>query len=459
MRSARSPKLLEAVVAYLDDGNAWAAERLAREPGWVLDAALANAGDTGGVFAARPSASGREIAGLRLGKKTEQLYAECERLHRQLDRYAYGPPPVRFTEEDVDRARAAGVLIEFDSGRPIIVDRSLYRELVKAAIKRTHSELESKAAAAAEHKKTQRTAGSRRIRSRSPSASATQLRELADQAHGANADLGTAHPAPGRVDPADLTVARFFVYALLGADHDRSPYTQTGERIARLAAHGVAGHRGAAQRRDQDPQGRKPRPPAVRLRRPAGPAGRDPLAVEFIDGAKTAGELYGGALVVIVAAEQHASRLVVPASQRMPATGARTRTMPPRRCASSPARTCPPRSRSSSRPSSAPTPLRAGRDRRPPQAGRRPRRARARLTAPARWPPPPGSARAPGRTHNQGADHGPTTSQRRREGRTPPRIASASSTPPGAAEQRRLEALDRVRATTASPATASETSG
>jgi hypothetical protein len=50
---------------------------------------------------------------------------------------------------------------------------------------------------------------------------------------------------------------------------------------------------------------------------------RDPQAAlawlwQFIDGAKTAGELYGRALVVI-AAEQHA-RLVVPSSQRMPAT-------------------------------------------------------------------------------------------------------------------------------------------
>jgi hypothetical protein len=39
----------------------------------------------------------------------------------------------------------------------------------------------------------------------------------------------------------------------------------------------------------------------------------------FVDGAKTAGELYGRALMVI-AAEQHATRLVVPSSQRMPAT-------------------------------------------------------------------------------------------------------------------------------------------
>jgi hypothetical protein len=51
---------------------------------------------------------------------------------------------------------------------------------------------------------------------------------------------------------------------------------------------------------------------------------RDPQAAvawlwKFIDGAKTAGELYGRALVVI-AAEQYATRLVVPASQRMPAS-------------------------------------------------------------------------------------------------------------------------------------------
>jgi hypothetical protein len=50
---------------------------------------------------------------------------------------------------------------------------------------------------------------------------------------------------------------------------------------------------------------------------------RDPQAAlawlwKFIDGASSAGELYGRALVVI-AAEQHAARLVVPSSQRMPA--------------------------------------------------------------------------------------------------------------------------------------------
>ncbi|MFP5379956.1 MAG: ParB/RepB/Spo0J family partition protein, partial [Vicinamibacteria bacterium] len=57
-----APDLLDAVVAYLDDGNAWAAERLTREPGWVLDAALSH-GANGNAFAAYlHSASAHEIA-------------------------------------------------------------------------------------------------------------------------------------------------------------------------------------------------------------------------------------------------------------------------------------------------------------------------------------------------------------------------------------------------------------
>jgi hypothetical protein len=128
-----APDLLNAVVAYLDDDNAWAAERLTREPGWVLDAALTHSGN-GQVFAAYlHTAASHEIAELRLGKKTEELYADATKLHKQLDRHAYGPPAVRSTDEDVDQARAAGVLIEFERGRPIIVDRPLYRELVKGA--------------------------------------------------------------------------------------------------------------------------------------------------------------------------------------------------------------------------------------------------------------------------------------------------------------------------------------
>jgi hypothetical protein len=64
-----APDLLEAVIAYLDDGDAWAAERLMREPGWVLDAALTHAGK-GKVFAAYlHSASAHEIAELRWARR------------------------------------------------------------------------------------------------------------------------------------------------------------------------------------------------------------------------------------------------------------------------------------------------------------------------------------------------------------------------------------------------------
>jgi hypothetical protein len=112
------------------------------------------------------------------------------------------------------------VLIEFDGpGRPIIVDRPLYRELVKTAIKRTHDDLEAKAAAVAKDKKAKRSA-------KQPADPVTvakrerdaQLRELTDQAHGANLDLGHAliHNLPA-VDPTDINVARFFV--LCGRPH------------------------------------------------------------------------------------------------------------------------------------------------------------------------------------------------------------------------------------------------
>ena len=317
-----APELLDAVIAYLDDGNAWAAERLAREPGWVLDAALSHAGDSKVFAAYLHSAGAPEIAELRLGKKVEQLYADAEKLHKQLDRYAYDPPPVRFTDEDVDRARAAGVLIEFERGRPIIVDRPLYRELVKSAIKRTHDDMHAKAQAVTKDKQAKRSATTPAdpitVAKRERDA---QLRELADQAHGANTDLGHAlvHKL-ATVDPTDIHVARFFVYALLGADYDRSPYTQAGERVARIAAGGI---RLVVEELRSDVTKTRKDGTRGRLRYDYGDY-RDPQAAvawlwKFIDGAKTAGELYGRALVVI-AAEQHATRLVVPASQRMPAT-------------------------------------------------------------------------------------------------------------------------------------------
>jgi hypothetical protein len=218
---AVAPALLDTLIAYLDDDNAWAAERLTREPGWVLGQALRETKTK--VFAAYLNNAGsHEIAELRLGKKTEALYAQAENLHRQLDRYAYGPSTVRFADADVDQARAAGALIELDRAAPIIVDRVLYRELVKTAIARTVTELEAKVAAAAEDKKTTRTDRAN-PRPADPLQRASrerdrQLRELADQAHGTNLDLGAALiTGLSTVDPADINDARFFV--LCGRPH------------------------------------------------------------------------------------------------------------------------------------------------------------------------------------------------------------------------------------------------
>jgi hypothetical protein len=111
-------------------------------------------------------------------------------------------------------------LIEFDGPAwPIIVDRPLYRELVKGAIRRTHDDLDAKAATAAKEKTTagagKQPADPLTVAKRERDA---QLRELTDQAHGANLDLGRAliHN-PTNVDPTDIDVARFFV--LCGCPH------------------------------------------------------------------------------------------------------------------------------------------------------------------------------------------------------------------------------------------------
>jgi hypothetical protein len=287
----------------------------------VLDGALRSSNTK--VFAAH--LGGRvdrnEIAALRLGKKAEAAYERAGKLTHILDRYAYYVD-VRFDENDVDQARAAGVVIEFDRSAPIIVDRSLYRELVKAAITRTVTELEAQVAAREQERKTARQSQKSTGAAADPAAALERehrrrMRELSVQAHGVNLDIGAALlKSLSTVDPTDVNVARFFVYSLLGSDYDDSPYTQQGERVARLAVSGIRlvieefradvtktrkdGSKGALP--IDYGNGREPREPMRWL-------------WKYLDGAKTAGEIYGRALVVI-AAEQYASRLVVPTSQR-----------------------------------------------------------------------------------------------------------------------------------------------
>ena len=284
----------------------------------MLDAALRSSKRN--VFAAYLSdVDGREIDALRLGQKTQALYDQVIELTGKLDRYAYAR--VRFSDAEIDQARASGAVIEFERRSPILVDRSLYRELCKQAIARTVSELEARVAERDQERKASRqeqAAG----RAQDPLAAARsegqrQLRELGRQAHGVNLDLG-AELLTGlsTVDPASMDVARFFVFALLGSDHDGSAYTQIGERVAHLAMCGIRLVIGDF-RTDATKTLKSGHPGTMRIDYGDAHQSSGPVKWlwKYVDGAKTAGELYGRALVVI-AAEQYACRLVVAQSQR-----------------------------------------------------------------------------------------------------------------------------------------------
>jgi len=95
-----------------------------------------------------------------------------------------------------------------------------------------------------------------------------------------------------------------------------SYYSQTGQRIAELAVTGIRlvieEFRSDVTKTLKDGRRGKLR---IAYGDPHKPQDAVAWTWKFIDGARTAGDLYGRALVVI-AAQQHASRLVVPQSQR-----------------------------------------------------------------------------------------------------------------------------------------------
>ena len=315
--SAVSREVLDCVVNHIA-GDGYGADRFAREPGWVTAQAIQS---HGGVFGALlTDLHPDEIEGLKLGKRaTEQCAQLCE-LAKQLDRYAYGTPRVPFTEDDVDQARAAGVLIEFEGARPIIIERSVYRELAKQAIKRHVQTLTDRIRQAQERKAT---TPAERAKPSDPLAGAKRehgraMRALAEQAHTVNTDLGWSLRNGLASVEIDMNVARLFVFSLLGGDYDGSPYTQSGSRVAELAMRGIRlviedfrtdvtktkkdGTRGALRISYGDP--RKPQDAIAWLWR-------------YLDSATNPQELFGRAIIVM-AAEKYALRMVVPTSQQHP---------------------------------------------------------------------------------------------------------------------------------------------
>jgi ParB/RepB/Spo0J family partition protein len=292
----------------------------ANDPVWAIGRALGEAGSK--VFAAYLNTiSPHEITRLRLGKKTEAAYREAEKLHKQHDRYAYGPPTIRFQETDIDQARAAGVLIEFEQSIPIITDRAVYRELAKQAIDRTL--VQQQAAAKRANDRESRAHGKQ---GRSPEATLeaehrATLRSLQARAHGTNLDLGAALMQKlAVVDPADVDVARFFAYGLLGPD-TRSYLGKDDHTVQTIAANGI---------RLVIEEHRTTTTPTLKSGKP----GKTKVAYgdvedaakwlwSFIEGATSAGEIYGRVLVVF-AAQHYAQNLVLPGSQRRPSVLPRT---------------------------------------------------------------------------------------------------------------------------------------
>ena len=205
-----SPPIAEALAQSVADGTV-AGSQVAGNTGWAIGQALRDCEkDTFGAY--MTTIYHGDLKALRLGKKADALVAEGEKLHRQIDQYAYGPPTFRFASADVDQARAAGVLIEFDGGAPIITDRALYRELAKQVIARTVEELRGRAAAKAHGTRNASVKRERTPREALDAEHRATLRELTRQAHGTNLDLGAALLTElATVAPDDIDVARFFV--------------------------------------------------------------------------------------------------------------------------------------------------------------------------------------------------------------------------------------------------------
>jgi len=308
-----SAELCAAALAPIATGEI-SGEQFTSNPGWAIGYAVRESGTK--VFAAYLSTlSHHDIAELRLGKKTEATYAAAQELHKQIDRHAYGPPTIRFGDTEVDQARAAGVLIEFDHGTPIITDRALFRELAKQAVNRTLEELRAAKQQGASERASRKAQGKEE---RTPQQTLeaehrATVRQLTARAHGTNLDLGAALLQKlATVDPGDMAVARFFAYGLLGPDE--RGYLGTGDHtVATIAANGI---------RLVFDQHRTTTTPTLK----SGQPGRTKVeygAVEdaaawlwkFIEGARSAGELYGRVLVVF-AAQNYAHDLVLPASKR-----------------------------------------------------------------------------------------------------------------------------------------------
>jgi ParB/RepB/Spo0J family partition protein len=312
-----SPPLLDAVIEYVDDAIGERAEQLGREPLSIAMRAVA-ATESDAFGAPLREVPMRQLDTLELDEATLALAAEATELHQKLDRFSCMPPRVRFTDAEVDRARAAGVLIEYGHEDPLVTDFAVYQELcrtaIDAAVQALRQRLADREPPAAHNEGAKSNEAPDQV-AELDKAHRRERRDLAATAHSANLDLGDSlRNGLSTVDPSDITVARFLVYALLGLDHP-----SIHDPTARISAIALRGIRLVVDDFREDVTKTKKDGSAGALRITYGdghnPANQIDWLWNYLKGAKTAGELYGRALVVI-AAEHYASRSVLPASQQ-----------------------------------------------------------------------------------------------------------------------------------------------
>ena len=236
---AASATLLDAAVAHIAKHPQDCGE-LARNPGWLISRSIANPRGAKAFAVGVGRVTGHTLESMALGKKVDALFAEIEELERKVLSYAHAQVAICLDDTEVDQARAARVLLEFGKHHTLITDRDLYRELLLAAMTRKKETLTAQLAA----KERAKGKGDPR-QPASPEEAAerarrAELRGVCDNAHGVNLDIGAALTRGlAEVDPADMRVATFFVFALLGPTWDGSVYTSSGERVRSIAAGGI----------------------------------------------------------------------------------------------------------------------------------------------------------------------------------------------------------------------------
>jgi ParB/RepB/Spo0J family partition protein len=318
-----NPALLDAVVEFIGEyAEEIAPDDFAYQPLSILLAAVeATERD---VFAAPLGEVPLKSADLLPNDEpTTTLIAEARELHKQINPYSYSDPHIRFTEAETDRARAAGVLLEYGEENPVVTDLAVYQDLCRTAIAAGVEALKQQAAERTQEEESifgtpgkkdkpapddERTTQEKKHRA--------QMRQLAATAHSANLDLGDSlRSGLTVVDTDDINVARFFVYGLLGQDNPNGWARDTVESA--IALRGIRFVIGDF-REDKTKERKDGSRGALRIVYGDGNKheNQSHWLWKYLDGARSAGELYGRALVVI-AAEQYASRLVVPGSQQI----------------------------------------------------------------------------------------------------------------------------------------------